>query len=1029
MIRKLTDKPIAVTMTLIAVIVLGIVAANLLPVSLMPDVAIPQVTVQVSSPGSSAREVDMTVLKPLRNQLMQVSHLKEIRTEANDDAGNIFMRFEHGADIDFLFIEVNEKIDRALGSLPKEMERPRVIKASATDIPAFYINLTLQDSSGSVEMRDELFPVSSRFMDLSSFAAQVITKRIEQIPEVAMVDVSGLAYPELLIVPDKARLRALGIDVARLDAAIQKSNLRLGNLTIRDGQYQYSIRFESTLTGKKGIEDVYLNLNGRLYQVRDLARVIEHPQRRTGMVRSDGRDAVSLAVIKQSDARMKMLRKEISKTLEAFRAEYPHVRFTVTRDQTQLLDYSIDNLRNNILVGGILACLVIFLFMRDFRSPVLISITVPLSLVVSLLGFYLLGLSINIISLSGLVLGIGMMVDNSIIVIDNISQYWDKGWKLREAVVKGTEEVFAPMLSSVLTTCSVFVPLIFLSGITGALFYDQAMAVTIALFSSLLVSVLVIPVYYRLFYAGRNRREPNRYLSRFRGWDYHRTYERGLKWFFRHQAVVWIVFLATVPGIWGIYTLIDKEKLPPLTHDDTILWVDWNGTISMKENGRRVALLLQTLDGLTVQRTSMIGVQQFLLSHTPDQGTSEASVYLKAERPENLSGIERRVAEFMKRHYPEARYGFEMSGNIFDLIFSDKEPELVARLKPTDGKAPDPDKLNRLLTGLDRRLGDVSLEQVLWQEHIRLTVRPDLLALYKVDYGTVFSALKNAMNQNTLFTVQEGAFSVPVLTGEGRETARNLLQQRIVNEDGAGGPLSLRGTEREDRALKSIVSGAEGDYYPLRLNPGSRNVRRTMETIREAVQADPDFDVEFSGTYFSDREMIRELVVVLAIALLLLYFILAAQFESVVQPLIILSEVVVDVFGAMLILWAFGSSINIMSLIGLVVMCGIIINDSILKVDTINKLRKEGYSLIRAIMTGGSRRLKPIIMTSLTTILALVPFLYGGDMGSDLQYPLSLALIGGMVVGTLVSIFFVPMAYYELYRRKARPVYGSSGKK
>ena len=283
--------------------------------------------------------------------------------------------------------------------------------------------------------------------------------------------------------------------VNELEKAVGNNNVTLGNLSIRDGYYQWNVSFDSQLKSREDIEAITLNLNGRIYTFGELAKVSEVPQEAHGMVQQGAERAITMAVIKQSDAQMAALKSSLEELTENFAKEYPHIEFTVTRNQTELLDYSIDNLKSNILVGAILAVLVIFLFMRDYRSPLLVMITIPLSLVVSLLLLYLLGISINIISLSGLILGLGMMVDNSIIVIDNITQYWQRGSSLKEAVVEATKEVVGPMLSSVLTTCSVFVPLIFLSGISGALFYDQAMAVTMALFTSLFVALLVIPLY------------------------------------------------------------------------------------------------------------------------------------------------------------------------------------------------------------------------------------------------------------------------------------------------------------------------------------------------------------------------------------------------------------------------------------------------------------------------------------------------------------------------------------------------------
>ena len=1013
MIRKLIEKPVAVTMTLIAIVVLGIVAVNLLPVSLMPDVAIPHVTVQVSYPGNSARQLDAAVIAPLQRELMQVGSLKEIRSESRDDRGSIYLQFEYGADIDFLFIEVNEKIDRAMNNLPREMERPRVVKASATDIPVFYLNVRLKDA-----VPNSGFSASNRFTELSALVTQVIAKRLEAIPQVAMTDISGTVYPEILIVPRRERMEALGLTPADLEAVIRSNNITFGNLSIRDGEYTYSIRFENTVAGREDIENLYLKVGGRLFQLGELAEVIRQPQPRTGIVRADGREALTLAVIKQSDARMKELKQEVTDLLKSLRADYPDVDFEVTRDQTQLLEYSIGNLKDNIVLAAVLACLVLLLFMSDFRSPALVGITIPLTLIVSFLFFHLLGITINVISLSGLILGTGMIVDNSIIVIDNITQYWQRGLPLREAIARGAGEVFAPMLSSVLTTVSVFVPLIFLSGIAGALFYDQAMAVSIGLLASLGVAVLVIPVYYLLFNRNRETPSTNRYLKKIDITDrMTRLYERGLKAVFRHRGWMWALFVAMIPLTGLLYRVLDKERMPPLTHDDIVLSIDWNDPISAEENDRRIGRLLDGVSELTATTTVLAGPQQFVLAHTAELTTSESVIYLRGVESGAMPQIEERLSEALRKEYPEASFGFVPSGNLFDLIFADTEAPLVARLRQRDGQAPSPDKLNTVLESIAREIPGIPFEPVLWNEHLLLTARRERMMLYGITDNDLNTALRNRLNQNTLFTLTSDAIPIPVLSGENRPV-EDLLQGSVMNRDSVPVPLHTLLIETRSRDLKSIVSGSEGNYYPLPVDAPASEIPRLTEQIRETVQRDGQYDVDFSGSWFANRAMIGELAIVLLVALALLYFILAAQFESLIQPLIILSEIVIDIAGAFLFLWAFGSGINLMSLIGLVVMSGIIINDSILKVDTINKMRKEGYSLLRAVMASGTRRLKPIVMTSLTTILALVPFLSRGDMGSDLQYPLSLALIGGMLVGTLVSVFFIPLAYYEIYKRK-----------
>jgi multidrug efflux pump subunit AcrB len=996
-------------MVLVAVMVVGVAAMQRLPVSLAPDVDIPQITVQVSSPEMSARELNGSVVAPLRQQLTQVSHLENIRTEAKNGSGVISLTFDYEGDIDYLFIEVYEKIDRAMGSMPEGLERPKVVKARASDIPAFYLNVTLKNDTGG-----------DSFTRMSDFVSQVVARRIEQLGEVAMVDVSGLAFPEILIVPDPAKMSSLGIDERVLEAALNSANIRLGNLTIRDGEYRFNVRFEESMAGREDIAAVWLRVDGRLYQVHELAKVVEQPGERSGLVLSDGKDAVTLAVIKRSEARMADLKKAMEGLSERFAADYPDMEFAVTRDQTELLDYSIDNLIQNIWIGALLACIVIFLFMQSTRTSALIVITIPTALVVSLLGFYVLGISINIISLAGLIMGVGMMVDNSIIVIDNITFHWQNGRRLADATVVGTREVFAPMLSSVLTTCAVFVPLIFLSGIAGALFFDQAMAVTLTLFSSLMVSVLVIPVFYYLFYRRQEAFTTNRFLSRLSLDRITGLYERILKWFFRRRAIMWGTFAVAIVGIVAIFFFIRKERLPGMSHDDSLVRVSWNERVTLDENCRRSEALVANLGGLVRQSTVMAGVQQFLLGHTEETGISEATIYIKATGTEQALEVEERASAWIRANYPEAVFSMRTSGNIFDMIFSSGEATLTAHLRPTDGRAPEPTGVNDILARISAALPGVDIEPAEWEEYIEYVARPEMMALYGVGYGEILASLRGALNDNRVMTITQGTYSVPVVIGEGdgKTDVRQMIEGSFIRKPGGDVPLGVLVAETRSRDLKSITGGREGEYYPLRLEVSDRDVPRTMETIRETVRDGGRFEVDFSGSYFSNREMTGELTIILAIAILLLYFILASQFESLVQPLIILSEIVVDIFGALAVMMLFGVSLNLMSLIGLVVMCGIVINDSILKVDTINQIRRSGRSVLYAVVDAGRRRLNPILMTSLTTILGVAPFLVRGDMGSDLQYPLSIALIGGMVIGTLVSIFFIPIAYYVIYRRR-----------
>lgn len=1050
MVEFLIKRPIAVTMTFIAILVLGVFAMKFIPVSLMPDIDIPEITVQVSVANTPARELENTVVQPIRRQLMQVAHLADITSETRNETAVIRLEFDYGADIDFAFIEVNEKIDRAMNYLPREITRPKVIKANATDIPVFYLNLTTKEGAkieterkdagtpgndqktereDAKTQRNELYPVSQKFVELSRFSSNVIRKRIEQLPEVAMVNLSGLVSSELLILPDNRKLESLGITQEKLETLVENSNIRLGNLLIRDGQYQYNIRFSSTLQNKQDIEDIRFKVNDRLLQLKDVARVVEHPQKQKGKVLHNGQDAVTIAVIKQSDAQMSVLKEKLNDLVSHFERDYPGIRFDITRNQTQLLDYSIRNLRQNLLQGALLAFIVMFFFLKDYKAPLLIGITIPTALIISMLFFYLLGISVNIISLAGIILGVGMMTDNSIVVIDNITQHRERNKRetgdrrpeagtlaLIRACVTGTNEVFSPLLSAMFTTCAVYIPLVFISGITGAMFYDQAVAVTVGQLASLAVAVTLIPVYYRLLYKKEETSRINRFLERLSSINYEKAYMKGFKFVMRHQVFSWALTGVLLAGAAGLFLVMEKTKLPPLTRDEILLNIDWNERIHIDENKERTLALTACLDSFLSEHTCLIGEQQFMMDKGSSATSSEVVIYLKTNRPDDLQPAIRKAAGYLHAHYPQSLFGFTEAGNIFNMIFSDREKPLVARLRAVEDYGPNRISfLEKVLTKIRSAFPGQAIEPPALYEYTVLHTDPARLLLYDVTFSAVYSKLKSAFNENQLLLLTDNQDFVPVILGDQAKTIGEIIGGLFVaNSRGELIPVRNLVTAGKGEELKTIMAGKEGEYYPVALDVDGRKADEAMKTVRSVISDDRSYEAAFTGSILSNRELVKELSLIFLISLALLFFILASQFESLTLPLIVLMEIPVDVFGALLMLKLGGEGINLMSMIGMVVMTGIIINDSILKVDTMNQLVKEGYPLVRAVAEAGHRRLKPILMTSLTSVLALVPLLFTSDLGSELQKPLALAVIGGMTLGTLVSLFLVPLAYYYL---------------
>jgi multidrug efflux pump subunit AcrB len=1009
MVKFLITRPVAVIMTFLALIMLGIVASVRLPVSLMPDIDIPEITVAVSRSDVSARELENTVVSILRRNLLQVPGLDNIESESRNGSALIRLSFKYGNDINLAFMEVNEKIDGAMNYLPHNLERPRIIKASATDIPVFLLNITLTDKQAGDE----------KFIELSEFAETVIKKRIEQLPEVAMADITGQIQREIYISPDERKMRSLGITDDDITRAVQLNNINIGSILVKDGKYLYNLEFSSYLKELDDVRDIYIKKGDRLLQLKDIADVGIRQERPRGFYYSNGNRAVSLAIIKESTARMASLEAKMSEMIDIFRQDYPQMDFEISQDQTRLLDYSISNLRGSLLAGGILAFFLMFFFLKDAKSPMIIGFSIPATLVISLLFFYIVGLSINIISLAGLILGIGMMIDNSIVIIENITQWIDRGMSLVNACVKGTNEVITPLISSVLVTCAVFIPLIFLSGIAGALFYDQAIAIVIGQGVSLMVGITLLPTIYYLLYKSGKEGVLTKFVKKISLKRLEDRYEGGMNFFFRYRKTMMASFLFIVLIMVFLFFTMEKEKFPAVKQDELVISIDWNENIDVNENLKRISEMIGYSDEMILQTNSFIGEQQFLFNRDYDQSYTQATVYVKAHDYDLKDIIERNSYEFIGNNYPEAAINVTPQQNIFEKIFAaDESPLIVEVSLMKEKEVPPVEKITGIIGKLREQWPGTGISPPPLEDKILLRLDPDKLLLYDIDPNVVYNTLKTSLNKNNIGELRASYEMLPIVLSDREKQVSDIVSSEFVlNKSYESIPVNEIVSVQRVHDYKTIKGGLYSEYVPVNMNITTNTPARVTADIRTLVTSDPVLDVRFSGGLITGQRLFKELAIVLVVALLLLYFILAAQFESLTQPLIVLLEIPIDIAGALLLVKLWGGTINIITMIGLIVMSGVIINDSILKVDTINNLRREGISLLKAIYTGGSRRLKPIIMVAMASLVSTAPILVSSGMGVELQRPMALALIGGMSLGTVVSLFFIPLAYWYIYRK------------
>ncbi|MCM1354985.1 MAG: efflux RND transporter permease subunit [Staphylococcus sp.] len=1009
MIKYLLNHRIAVIMAFLALVILGCVTYVTLPVSLLPDIAIPHITVQVTEENVSARELENTVVAPLRRQLMQVGGLNEIRSETRDGSAVVTLTMDYGVNTDLAFIEVNEKIDGAMNSLPKSVRRPKAVKASATDIPVVYIQLTSRSD-------DE-----ATFNDMSSIADNIVRRRLEQLPEIAMVDITGVPGRLLRITPDLDRMSQIGVTVEDLESALTANNVEPGSMTVRDGYYEYNIHVTNLLRSADDVRQIRLRKGERVMTFGDFANVELTSRTPAGYSFHDGKRAVTLAVIKHSEESMDAMKDALKSTVDYFSERYPDIEFSVTRSQTELLDFTISNLEQNLILGLLLVFIVCALFMGGIRSSFIIGLSIIVGVILTFLLFYLFHVSINIISMAGLILAVGMMIDNSVIVTENITQYRHRGAGLLPACVSGTSEMITPMLSSSLTTIAVFVPLVFMSGIAGAIFSDQAFSITAGLASSYIVGITLLPVLYYIFSKKDKKWEAPResVVAEGKSSHYLAAYDKGMDFCFRHKWAFIILTLLMVPACVILFMVMPQERMPEIDSSETIVRIDWNENINLDENRRRTTAITDTA---VMTCSAYIGPQDYLLSSDIDLSSAESELYFLTDDPAEVIPLQKRIANRLAKEYPAATVRFSKPENIFEKIFSSDEADIEARIHSSArNSVSGVESLLLLRERLQSGTG-MELAQIPLRSQIDISINRDLLALYGVDYSEAERVLRTAFKGNAISTLRSFQEYTPIEIAGREQSVDDVINHSFVksrpDKNGQQTEIPLRRLVKTSGSsdLKTIIAGGAGEYVPMEFDARGRE-NETMQKISEIVRGDDTHDVDFVGSYFSNARMMKELIVILLVSVMLMYFILCAQFESFTQPLIVLLEIPVDTTFALLALMMFGQSLNLMSAIGIIVTCGIVVNDSILKLDAINELRKGGVPLAEAIHTAGRRRLRAIIMTSLTTIFAMVPVLFTSDMGSELQRPLAIAMIGSMIIGTAVSIFIIPLFYWLIYHR------------
>ena len=1009
-------RPVTTVAVTLGFVLLGAVSLGQLPVSLLPDVSLPVLTIRTTYAGAAATEVSRFIAEPIEEAVAATPGIVDLRSVSRNGEAVTTLRFSWGTDMATTVLQVRERLDNARANLPERAERPTLLTSDPGERPIAVLGLT-----GPGDLRS-----------IARTASDVHSRRLEQLAGVASVAVVGDPKDEIQVDVNPEKARSLGITPIDISNAVKSANAGAPGGTIRRGQFRFALR---ALTEFQDVGEVAHTPVGPARSgitLADIGTVLlgaADPQTET---RLDGRPAVGLVVYKDAGANTVAVTDAIYGTIAQLGKEFPEVGIKVVAAQAQFVSDALGNLWQEIVVGGILSLIVIVLFLRDWRGSIAIALIIPLSVLTALTLLQLLDVTVNILSLGGLALGIGLLVDNAIVVAAATGRYKEQGLPDREAAQQATEEVTAPLIAGTLTSVLVFGPIVFVRGLAAALFRDLSLSVVVTLSTALILALTLMPVMmvrWRKTSEVRGRRSDLSPLTsdlspltRF-GHAAAELYERGMAWALGHHRTVFISSALIAAATVWVTTQLPREILPSVDEGIAVAQLTLPQGTAIEETARQTARLEATAKGLgssgIYSRIGKATDEEVLAGADP--GTS-ATAQLIVPVPKGMNGA--RFAERLRTALPDLAQGalaIDLAGQSEFGSLIGREGRLVrveVSAPKVDEAARWADSVRRLLAPL-KTLADVRDAFSTTQPTIEVTLERQRIA----EYGLSVDAVANAL----------AAGLGGVASGEFRETDRRTpITVRFAgnaNEDLAtalatpirGIPVGQLVAVREIRAPVEVVRINQRPVSVIEAvveKGGTARANTDVGAVLAKLTPPPGVTWQVAGADAEQRRTTRELSLVAILSAALMYLVLAGEFASFTTPMLVMLTVPLAACGGLIFLWLTGQSLNAVSLIGIVVMIGMADNEAVVKLDAIRRFREQGHSIEESVLLGGRQRLRAIAMTSITTVTGVLPLLFGWGSGGALYQPLAAGVIGGSVSALGVTFFLLPTAYAWLERRK-----------
>jgi hydrophobic/amphiphilic exporter-1 (mainly G- bacteria), HAE1 family len=1109
-----TDRPVAVLMVFLAAVVFGYFSFNRLPVTLMPELTYPTITVRTEYPGAAPEEVENDISRPIEEALGVIGGLNRISSISRAGISDVVLEFVWGTDMSAATQETLEKLD--LVFLPREAEKPLILHFDPALDPIMELSFAGEG---------ERYAGEAGLRRLRRIADLQIKRALEPIKGVAAVRVRGGLEEEIHVLLQADQLLRSGLSIQSVIDRVRQENLNVAGGTLREGKAEYMVRTLNEFENLEEIENtVVARVSERDLRVRDLGRVLRSQKDREILTRTDGAESVQIDIYKEADANMVAVAKAVTAKigelkLAADSRPKPGFRFgppmpevsglaqqlwkdetavlKVVADRSKFIESSIREVKHTALMGGVLAVLVLYLFLRDLKSTVIIAVSIPMSLLITFAPLNLLDVSLNIMSLGGLALGIGMLVDNSIVVLESIFRCRDEGDDVRVAAIRGTQEVGAAVVASTLTSVAVFFPLVFVEGIAGQAFGDLGLAVVISLIASLLVAIWFVPML-----ASRRKVELKDVASagalwtRFTAWAHFReslawqspwkyvaliwfglrllvgllleligklflslfmllawavvrgiapallcgirwltwlplklaqavlhalnsVYPRCLRWSVRNPAAILGLMAGMLYLSWTLGTRLETELLPEVHQGEFTFEVNLpvgtpiEETIAILSPIERV-ILENKQDIQTLLVTFGYDVTNMKRS---DEGEHSARFKIVLVPGRDPITTENRVMNRLRavfRDTPDAEVRV-----VRPVLFSSKTPIVV------EINGDDLPQLKRLAAQAENalaqlpELADVETTLRSGAPEIQVLYHRDKLSLYGLNINSVAQQVRNLVKgfEATRFNLKDRRIPVVVRLDEADRAFVEDIGRLTVNAGGAQ-PIPLDSVARlqvgEGPSEVRRVDGRRVALVQANIAQGSLGgaVQRIEEVLRSEIAWPAEMDFAITGQNEEFERSKGSLYLALFLSLFLVYVIMAAQFESLLQPLIIMFTIPLAFFGSIVGLVALDISVSVVVFLGLIMLAGIVVNNAIVLIDYINTLRGRGLDRLEAIVTAGSVRLRPILMTTATTVLGLLPMALGLGDGAEIRTPMAITVICGLATSTVLTLIVIPTIYF-----------------